>query len=190
MRATLDIEDLSNQFLIALPVLEDSIFDRSVSLICRHDEKGAMGLVFNKTTKYNLAEVLSHIGLEVEDKACFDVPVFEGGPVHHERGFILHTPLGNWDSTLEVTKDIGITSSKDILAAIAKGEGPEQYLVALGCAGWSEGQLEQELLDNAWITAPMDIDMLFAEDVSMKWRGSAKNIGVDVLKISQVAGHA
>jgi len=184
------IENLSNQFLIALPVIEDSVFDRSVSLICRHDKKGAMGVVFNKQTKYQLKDILTNIGIEVEDSSCADLPVYEGGPVHHERGFILHSPLGNWDSTLKVTANIGITSSKDILEAIAKGKGPTQFLVALGCAGWSEGQLEQELLDNAWITAPVDMDTLFAKDASLKWQASAKNIGVDILKISQVAGHA
>ncbi|WP_166206857.1 YqgE/AlgH family protein [Cognatiluteimonas telluris] len=181
---------LANQVLIALPALADSPFERSVALICQHDEEGAMGVVFNRASEYTLGEVFQQMGIESADQALCAQPVLAGGPVHPERGFVLHDGEREWDSTLAIASRLYVTTSRDILEAIARGDGPAHATVALGCAGWGAGQLESELVDNSWLTAPADPELLFSLPLDARWRAAAGRIGVDMSRIADYSGHA
>lgn len=181
---------LSNQLLIALPSLAQTNFSRSVALICQHDEDGAMGIVVNRPSEYTLGEVFAQMGVDGGDDALRTQPVLAGGPVHPERGFVLHDGGLHWDSTLAITDALFLTTSRDILEAMARGEGPEHAIVALGCAGWGAGQLEQELGENDWLTAPADAELLFALPLEARWQAAAGRIGVDFAYLADYAGHA
>ncbi len=181
---------LANQLLIALPALADSNFARSVALICQHDADGAMGIVVNRPSEYTLGEVLGQMGLEGGDEAMRAQPVLAGGPVHPERGFVLHDGGMQWDSTLAITDQLFLTTSRDILEAMARGEGPDNAIVALGCAGWGSGQLEHELTENDWLTAPADAELLFEVPLDARWQAAAGRIGVDFAHLADYAGHA
>src|SRR5690606_38795030 len=183
-------DNLANQLLIALPALADPNFARSVALICQHDEQGAMGVVVNRASEYTLGEVLSQMGIGSDDEELCARPVLHGGPVHQERGFVLHDGDRGWDSTLQVADGLYLTTSRDILEAMAAGEGPRRALVALGCAGWGAGQLEYELGENTWLTAPMDADLLFALPLERRWQTAAGRIGVDLFRLADYSGHA
>ena len=181
---------LANQLLIALPALADSNFARSVALICQHDADGAMGIVVNRASEYTLGEVLGQMGLEGGDETMRAQPVLAGGPVHPERGFVLHDGGMQWDSTLAITDQLFLTTSRDILEAMARGEGPDNAIVALGCAGWGSGQLEHELTENDWLTAPADAELLFELPLDARWQAAAGRIGVDFAHLADYAGHA
>ena len=181
---------LSNQLLIALPSLAESDFSRSVALVCQHDADGAMGLVVNRPSEYTLGEVLGQMGVDCGDPALRSQVVLAGGPVHPERGFVLHDGGMQWDSTLAITDTLFLTTSRDILEAMAKGEGPAHVVVALGCAGWNSGQLEQELAENDWLTAPADAELLFSVPLAARWQAAAGRIGVDLAHLADYAGHA
>lgn len=180
---------LSNQFLVAMPGLEDDNFRHSVTLLCEHSEKGALGLIVNRPTDLKLSEMLDQIGVEREGLAG-DPIVFWGGPVQPERGFVVHRAPGGWDSTLKVHDDLYITTSRDVLGAIGRGEGPNDYLVLLGYAGWSEGQLESEILSNAWLNTPVDARVLFVTPAPDRWLAATRLLGVDVSHLASQAGHA
>jgi putative transcriptional regulator len=181
---------LTNQFLIALPALADGNFARSVTLVCQHDDDGAMGIMVNKASEYTLGDVLGQMGLEAHDPAMAAQIVLAGGPVHPERGFVLHDGGMRWDSSLQVSDTLFLTTSRDILEAMAKGEGPAHAIVALGCAGWGQGQLEHELTENDWLTAPVDAELLFALPLEARWQAAAGRIGVDFAHLADYAGHA
>jgi len=181
---------LANQLLIALPALADSNFARSVALICQHDADGAMGIVVNRASEYTLGEVLGQMGLESGDETLRAQPVLAGGPVHPERGFVLHDGGMQWDSTMAITDQLFLTTSRDILEAMARGEGPDNAIVALGCAGWGSGQLEHELTENDWLTAPADAELLFELPLDARWQAAAGRIGVDFAHLADYAGHA
>ncbi|MGB1581987.1 MAG: YqgE/AlgH family protein [Nevskiales bacterium] len=181
---------LCSQFLIAMPAVVQGEFDHSVTFLCEHNESGAMGLVINRPTTLRLADMFQHMGLETSNFPKPDYPVYWGGPVQTERGFVLHSPNSDWDSTLKVNQDIALTTSKDILEAISEGKGPANYLVTLGYAGWSEGQLEDEILKNSWLTTPSDKDILFATPAPARWTAAAQLLGVDPSLLSGEAGHA
>jgi putative transcriptional regulator len=182
---------LSNQLLIALPQLDDPNFARSVTLICRHDEEGAMGVTINRASDYHLAEVLAQLGLEDRSRSLGGREVLLGGPVHPERGFVLHEDDGrDWDSTYRVSATLKLTTSRDILASMASGEGPARALLALGCAGWSAGQLEEELAANAWLTVPADDSILFDVPLEQRWTRAAHLLGVDLRLLTDYAGRA
>ena len=183
-------ETLANQFLIALPTLADSPFARSVSLICQHDDEGAMGVVVNRASEYTLGEVFEQMGIASDDETLCAQPVLAGGPVHPERGFVLHDGTRVWDSSHAIAEHLYVTTSRDILEAMARGDGPAQVAVALGCAGWGAGQLEQELIDNAWLTAPVDAELLFALPLAARWQAAAARIGVDMSRMADYSGHA
>jgi len=183
-------ESLANHFLIAMPGLADPNFFHTVTYLCEHNEDGAMGIVINRPLDMRLGDVLAHIGLDASDPFAPDLPVFQGGPVQAERGFIIHQPLGDWEATLPVTGDIGVTASQDILAAIAAGRGPRHTLIALGYAGWGPGQLEQEMADNAWLSGPADPRIIFDTPVERRWEAAAGLLGVDLNLLSGDAGHA
>lgn len=181
---------LKSQLLIAMPALQDPNFSRTVTYICEHGDHGAMGIVLNRPTDLRLADVLRHMEIEDGLGAAGDQIVYLGGPVEEERGFVLHTHTDPWDSTLAITDHISITTSRDILEAMAHGEGPGQTLVALGYAGWGAGQLEQELQQNAWLSGPADQSILFDLPADQRWEAAARLLGVDVNLLSSEAGHA
>ncbi|OOG28579.1 hypothetical protein B1C78_01710 [Thioalkalivibrio denitrificans] len=181
--------NFTNQFLIAMPGLEDPNFFHSVTYICEHNEQGAMGIVINQPSDLNLRTVLEHMKIEAADGAD-DTPVYNGGPVQPDRGFVLHPPGGSWSSSVQVSDIVAVTTSRDILEAMARREGPEQFLVALGYAGWGAGQLEQEIAANAWLTTPSDPDILFTLPADRRWQAAATRLGVDLSLISGDAGHA
>jgi len=181
---------LSNQFLIALPSLDDPSFARVVALICQHDSDGAMGVIVNRASEYTLGEVLAQMGIETDDELLRARPVLAGGPVHPERGFVLHDGDQSWDSTLSIADDLAVTTSRDVLEAIVKGEGPQHAIVALGCAGWGAGQLEHELVENSWLNAPTRSDLLFSLPLEARWEAAAGSIGVDFARLADYAGHA
>lgn len=185
------VSSLKNQFLIAMPGLEDPNFSRTVTYVCDHDERGAMGIVVNRPSELHLSDVLEHMGIENHDPWAADQIVFLGGPVQEERGFVLHMPReGGWKSSIAVTDDIGITTSRDILEAMARGEGPHRSLVALGYAGWGAGQLEDEIRQNTWLSGPAEPEILFNTPPAKRWDAAARLLGVDLSLLSTDAGHA
>lgn len=149
---SVDSTPLASQLLIALPALDDPNFARGVALICQHDDDGAMGVIINRASEYTLGDVLSQMNLDTRDEALRQQIVLSGGPVHPERGFVLHDDARGWDSLLQVADGLYLTTSRDILEAMARGDGPAHAVVALGCAGWGAGQLEFELGENSWLT--------------------------------------
>jgi putative transcriptional regulator len=184
------IESLSNHFLIAMPALSDPNFHHTATLICEHNRDGALGLVINRPTELHLGDILDHMDIETSSKTVASQPVFMGGPVQNDRGFVLHEPLGNWEATLQVSEHTGITSSRDILEAIACGDGPDRSFITLGYAGWGAGQLEEELAANAWLSGPADSHIVFETPYDQRWEAAAALIGVDLRLISGEAGHA
>jgi len=186
MKAT----DLTNHFIIAMPSLNDINFSRSVTYICEHNDDGALGVTINRPSDIHLFEIYEQLDLREYDQQASQKTVFMGGPVQQERGFLLHRPNGNWDSSLKVTENISITTSKDILQAMAKGEGPDDVLIALGYAGWAAGQLEQELAENTWLSCPATEEIIFETESEKCWDAAAKLLGVDLNLISSHSGHA
>jgi putative transcriptional regulator len=180
---------LSNQFLVAMPGLEDSNFSHSVTLLCEHSEKGALGLIINRPTDLKLADMLDQMGLE-HAALQGDPIVYWGGPVQPERGFVVHDGPGGWESTLQLDEDLYVTTSRDVLGAIARGAGPSRYLVALGYAGWGQGQLESEIMSNSWLNTPVDRAILFGTPAEERWRAATKLLGLDVGQLASTAGHA
>jgi putative transcriptional regulator len=182
--------NLTNHFLIAMPSLEDENFSRSVTLICEHNEEGALGIVINRPTDFTLGELLQQMEL-IEDADRFsETTIYSGGPVQVEHGFILHQPVGHWEHSLPITDDLALTTSRDLLEAITHGERPTELLVALGYAGWGAGQLEYELGENAWLTTPADTDILFKLPVEKRWQAAASKLGIDLNLLSGDMGHA
>ena len=182
--------DLTNQFLIAMPTLDDPNFARTVTYVCAHNEGGAMGIVINRPLKLELGEVLSQMQLETADPAVNAQIVYQGGPVHRDRGFIIHRPALDFGSTIKVREDIAISTSREILNAISRGEGPADTLVALGYAGWGAGQLEQEIQQNAWLSGPACLDVIFHAPAGQRWEQAAARMGVDLGLLSSEVGHA
>ncbi len=181
---------LSNQLLVALPALHDPNFARSVTLVCQHDDDGAMGVMVNRASEYTLGEVLQQMGISSDSETLQSQIVLAGGPVHPERGFVLHDGEREWDSTLTVGDGLFLTTSRDVLEALARGEGPAQVVVALGCAGWGAGQLEQELVDDSWLMVPAGRGLLFDLPLDQRWQAAAGSIGVDLVNFAGHSGHA
>ncbi len=181
---------LEQQFLIAMPGLEDPNFSRGVTLLCQHSKEGALGITINRPSEFTLSELFSQVGLKCSRKQLSRQRVFAGGPVHRERGFVLHGPDRRYDSSVPVGPDILITTSRDILEDIAAGRGPERFLVALGYAGWSAGQLEEEIRENAWLNVMADAELLFDLPVEQRWAGAVARLGIDVGRLQPLGGHA
>ncbi len=182
-------ESLKNQFLVAMPGLEDEHFNHTVSLLCEHSDQGAVGLVINRPTDLVLTAMLEQMGLD-HDKLGEDRPIFWGGPVQPERGFVVHRDPGGWESCLQVQDDLFITTSRDILAAISCGDGPREFIVTLGYAGWGAGQLEDEIKLNSWLNTPLDSSILFTMPPRDRWKAATRLLGVDVMQLAGPAGHA
>jgi putative transcriptional regulator len=182
---------LNNQLLVAMPTLADPNFAQTVTLICEHTAKGALGIVLNRPLPMLLGEVFDQLSLPATDSALRGRSVLRGGPVQTDRGFVLHPPGTSWDSTLKVSPHLQVTTSRDILASMAKGEGPEQAVVALGYAGWDAGQLEEEIRSNAWLNVPTDESIIFAVPFEGRWHAAARLLGIaDMARLSREAGHA
>lgn len=181
---------LTDHFLIAMPSMLDPNFSRGVTFVCQHTADGAMGILVNRRSELVLSEVLAQMKLRTEIEAVANAPVYIGGPVQPERGFVLHSAGGQWDSSFSISDRLSVTTSRDILAAIADGKGPQRSLVALGYAGWSAGQLDQEMLENAWLTAHSDPALIFDTPCEERWSAAARLVGVDSRLLSDYAGHA
>ncbi len=182
--------NLTNQLLIAMPTLTDPNFFQTVTFICAHNEDGAMGIIVNRPLNIGFREVLSQMELETEDPDVDQIMVFQGGPVQRDRGFILFNPPSEWASTINVSQDFAVATSRDILDAISRGEGPDETLVALGYAGWGAGQLEQEIADNAWFIAPPSPELLFQTPYHLRWHRAAEQAGINLEQMSSDVGHA
>ena len=181
---------LTNQLLIAMPGMRDPSFKRGVAFVCQYGDDGAMGLLINRLSEYRLGDVLAQMNLRTELSQVADAPVLIGGPVQPERGFVLHAPHGEWESSFRISDRICVTTSRDILVAIAEGRGPAEVLVTLGYSGWTQGQIESELKENAWLTAPVDERILFTTPLEQRWEAAAALVGVDIASLTDYAGHA
>ncbi len=181
---------LVNHFLIAVPTMDDPHFARGVTLLCEHNEHGAMGLLVNRPSDYRLGEVLEQMDLMTELAAIADDTVLIGGPVLPDRGFVLHDGGDEWPSTMRVAPGMAVTTSREILVAMARGFGPRRHLVTLGYASWSAGQLEQEIVDNAWLTVPADQAIVFDTPIEQRWQAAARHLGVDLGQFAGYVGHA
>ena len=181
---------LTNQFLIAMPAMDDPNFAQTVTLVCEHSPQGALGIVINKPLAMTLAEVFAQLGLDASKSRVAGDPVLHGGPVQTDRGFVLHSPGPSFDSTLAVSERIHLTTSRDILDALAEGRGPDRAIVALGYAGWDAGQLDEEMAQNAWLTVPMDERLVFEVPIEDRWQAAARLLGINLMSLSSDAGHA
>jgi putative transcriptional regulator len=182
--------NLTGHLLIAMPSMLDPNFARTVTYICEHSDQGALGLVINRPLDMDLGEVLEQMALEPRDAELARLPILRGGPVELQRGFVIHDSHREWDATVAVTDQIFVTTSQDILSAMAAGSGPEHALVALGYAGWSAGQLEREIAENAWLSVPASAQLLFDVPFEERWEQAAALLGVDLAMLSSQAGHA
>jgi putative transcriptional regulator len=180
----------NQQLLIAMPGLDDPNFDHGVTLMCQHNDEGALGITINRHSDLTLKDVLAQLDIPCEDETIGGQPVLAGGPVQQERGFVLHTPDAAWESTTEVAPGIMVTTSRDVLEAIAEHRGPEKFVVALGYAGWSAGQLEEELRDNAWLNTGARTDIVFDLPIDDRWMGAVAALGIDATTLQPVGGHA
>jgi len=181
---------LNNQFLIAMPNLADTNFSHTVSYLCQHNAEGALAIVINRLTGMNLGHILEQMGINKPSQQIADTPVFAGGPVQQERGFIIHNKNSTtWDSSISISDTISLTSSRDILEAIAEDQGPSQYLIALGYAGWGAGQLEHEIINNAWLNTPFEQDILYKLPVEQRWMAAADQLGIDINRLTAPPGH-
>jgi putative transcriptional regulator len=181
---------LDHQVLIAMPGMVDQNFVGSVTLLCQHNDAGAIGITINRLSTYNLGEILAQLRIECADEAIRQRPVLEGGPVAPDRGFVLHSPFPGYESSMTVGSDIMVTTSRDVLTEIAAGKGPDKYLVALGYAGWGGGQLEGEMLANAWLSVAADTDIVFDMPLASRFDGALGRLGIRIDRLHAEAGHA
>jgi putative transcriptional regulator len=181
---------LNNQFLVAMPSLADKDFSHTVTYLCQHSSEGAVGIIINRPIDMKLGDIFEQMNIEATSLASIQCPVYRGGPVQSERGFVIHDRCEQkWDSSLDISETVSLTSSRDILEAIAHGRGPENYLIALGYAGWGAGQLEKEIKDNAWLNTPYAENVLYHTPVSQRWHDAASLIGININLLTNVAGH-
>lgn len=181
---------LKHHFLIAMPHMADRNFAQTVTYLVEHNEQGAMGLVINRASGLNLADVLEQLRPDAEFSAhCQTLPIYTGGPVQTDRGFVLHPADHHYQATLNLG-ELALSTSQDVLLAIADGKGPQRHLIALGYAGWEAGQLESELADNAWLTCPADPSILFDTPCEQRLAAAAEQLGINLSLLTAQAGHA
>ena len=173
-----------------MPNMVDPNFSKSLTYICEHNQQGALGVVVNRPIDMTLQALFDQIDIPLHDVARGQLPVYFGGPVQVDRGFVLHRPAGEWQSTLSINAQIGLTTSRDILQAVGEGRGPDQILVSLGYAGWAPGQLEQELTQNAWLTVGADLDVIFDMTAQERLPAAMRLLGIDLTALSDDVGHA
>lgn len=183
--------NLTDHFLIAMPSMLDPHFARTLTYVCEHNDQGALGLVVNRPIDMTLSALLAQVSVPHDAaSAVTRMPIHFGGPVQVDRGFVLHQPVGEWQSTLAVNGRIGLTTSKDILVAVGNGEGPSKLLVTLGYAGWAPGQLENELSQNAWLTVRAAPEVIFDVPSEARLPAAMQLLGIDYASLSEQAGHA
>lgn len=181
---------LKDHFLLAMPQLKDPHFGSSLIYLCEQNAEGALGLIVNKPLPLTFAELMEQMAITSTSNRHADQPIYRGGPVHLDRGFVLHTGNTKWKACLKISDQLSLTTSLDILEALAKGEGPEDFLIALGCSGWEAGQLEQELLDNTWLTCAANKALLFNTLADERLAGAAATLGINLTLMTGQAGHA
>lgn len=181
---------LQQQLLIAMPSMEDPNFSRSVTLLCQHNEEGAIGITINRQSDFTLGELLFQMNIPCKNEDISSIIVLEGGPVSPDHGFVLHTTFEGFDSSVKINDDIMVTTSRDILSAIASDAGPSQFLVALGYAGWGNGQLEFEMRQNAWLSVPADKAILFESELQNRWEKAIGKLGINLDDLHEVGGYA
>lgn len=189
---------LQSQLLIAMPGLEDPYFKQSVTLICQHSNQGCFGLTINKPIHVSIEDVLKQLKLDPSkinsttkdnQNSLFSKPALRGGPVQIEQGFVIHNSDQTWDNTLSINEELSVTASQDILIDIANGNGPENYLLTLGCASWEAGQMEAEILNNSWLNCPVDKKIIFNMPFEKRWQGAADILGINLSALSVISGH-
>jgi len=185
-----DATYLTGQLLIAMPAMADPNFHRTVTYICEHSEHGALGLIINRPLDIDLGEVFQQLSMTAHDPELASQPILRGGPVQMDRGFVIHGSEHTWETTANIADSIQVTTSQDILTAMAAGDGPTQAMVALGYAGWGAGQLEYEITENAWLSAPATRQILFDTPFEDRWADAAALLGIDLATLSTDAGHA
>jgi putative transcriptional regulator len=183
-------DTLTNHFLIAMPGMGDPFFARTVTYLCQHSVEGALGIVLNRPSELTLVDVMDQMKIDLQQEDIGKMPIYLGGPIQPDRGFVLHETGQNWDSTLRVSSEISMTTSRDILEAMGEGKGPKNALIALGYAGWTQGQLEREIIDNAWLNTPGDRSILFDFPPAQRWKAAADLVGIDIRLLTTQAGHA
>jgi putative transcriptional regulator len=186
----LDTPNFTGHFLIAMPSQGESVFGKTLTYVCEHNENGALGIVVNRLTELKYRKLFSQIEVDLPIDSLQERDVYFGGPVQPDRGFVLHRPLGDWNSTLKVTTEIGLTTSKDILQAVAVGDGPNELLLTLGYAGWSAGQLESEIAQNAWLTVEADPAIIFNLPIEQRLTAAMGLLGANWATLSSVSGRA
>lgn len=173
-----------------MPAMDDPNFAQSVTLICEHNDEGSFGVTINRPINLSIGDLFRQLHIDSVNQDFLDVNAVSGGPVHAGQGFVLHETARSWEGTLQVSDQFSVTSSRDILDDIAVGEGPEKFILALGCSSWDAGQLEEELLQNAWLTCPADAKIVFETPYDQCWESAAQTLGIDVHLLSDTAGHA
>lgn len=186
----MDNVNLTDNFLIAMPSLEDPYFANALVYVCEHNENGALGIIVNRPIDLDLAGLFEKIDIKLEQQGLAKLPVYFGGPVQLDRGFVLHRPVGHWQSTLSVNGEIALTSSRDILTSVATDGEPGEVLVSLGYSGWDAGQLEDELAQNSWLTVAADAGILFDLPPEARLPAAMQRLGISFSQLSDVAGHA
>lgn len=182
--------DLTDHFLIAMPAMDDPYFSKSLIYIAEHNDQGALGIIVNRPIDMSLATLFEKIDVPFETLGIANLPIFFGGPVQTDRGFVLHRPVGKWQSTLAVNQDVGLTSSRDVLQAVARDGQPREIMVTLGYSGWGAGQIEHELAQNAWLTVPADPHILFELPYEDRLPSAMEILGIDFKNLAAKAGHA
>ncbi len=182
--------NLTSHFIIAMPSLMDANFNQTVAYICEHNEDGAFGVVINRKSDITFNDIIFHMDIAPRERHSPHENIYHGGPMQQDCGFILHHSAGKWASSLEINDQLTLTTSRDVLEAIARNEGPEQAIIALGYAGWLPGQLEQEMADNAWLSCPADEQIIFEVPAEQRWQAAADLLGIDLQLLSHEAGHA
>jgi putative transcriptional regulator len=181
--------NLTSHFLIAMPAMSDPNFSRTLTFVCEHNARGALGIVVNRPIDVTVGTLFRQVEIALDDGTLAGQAVYFGGPVQLDHGFVLHRPIGTWKSTLPVG-EVGLTTSRDILEAMAAGEGPEERLVALGYAGWGAGQLEDEISRNGWLTVRADTDLIFSLPAEARYDAAMQTLGFSAANLSEDVGHA
>ena len=182
--------NLTHNFLVAMPSLQEGVFAGTLTYICEHNENGALGIVVNRPISLTLASMFDQMSIPLNQPALGKMPVHFGGPVQTERGFVLHDAQGDWQSTLRINDRLALTTSKDILEAVGQGKGPGRLIVTLGYAGWDQGQLEHEITENAWLTVPASEHILFDLPPEERLPAAMALLGINYASLAEDAGHA
>ncbi|KJG20792.1 hypothetical protein UB37_12990 [Photobacterium iliopiscarium] len=186
--------NLTNYFLVAMPTMEDPNFKHSVIYVCEHNDEGAMGIIINQPIEISIVDMLDQIDIErtqpLINPISIEAPVLNGGPVAEDRGFVLHTIQADYSSSTTITPQLAVTTPLDILAQLGTQQAPQQFIVALGYAGWDVGQLEQELANNNWLTIEADSDIIFSTPIDQRWQQALAKLGITPANLSSDIGHA